>query len=196
MGKKKDAAAKSAEAKESKITGEAETTVEKKPAQEPLPPEIQAMVNDLADKHLRAKAELDNYRKRVQRDFSEIRQQTKSSTIQEFFTVFDHFQMAMDHADENADVATLKQGMDMILAEFKRTFENLGVEQITAAGKPFDPSEHEAVSQEPSDEVAEGIVIRQWKNGYRMGERLLRPATVVVSSGPAASDDNDNDDDS
>jgi molecular chaperone GrpE len=186
MGKKKDTANRQATTK----TTPAE--VPQKTEHEPLPPEIQAMVNDLTDKHLRAKAELDNYRKRVQRDFTEIRQQTKSATIQEFFTVFDHFQMAMDHVDEKADVATLKQGMDMILAEFKRTFENLGVEPINAVGKPFDPTEHEAVSQEPSTEIEEGTVIRQWKNGYRMGERLLRPATVVVSSGTPAQDETKN----
>ena len=79
--------------------------------------------------------------------------------------------------------------MDMILNEFSRTFESLGVERVNAEGRPFDPNEHEAMAQEPSDEIPEGHVLRQWKCGYRMGERLLRPATVVVSSGPAEEKD-------
>ncbi len=98
--------------------------------------------------------------------------------------MFDHFQMAMDHVQENPDFETLKQGMDMILGEFRRTFEALGVQRVDAENSEFDPNEHEAVSHEPSQEVPSGHVLRQWKCGYRMGDRLLRPATVIVSSGP------------
>jgi len=141
------------------------------------------------DRYIRAKAEMENYRKRVQRDFGEIRTNTKLMTASEFLTVFDHFQMAMAHAEQNADFATLKQGMDMILAEFKKAFENLGIAQVDAVGKEFDPNEHEAVAQEHNDDVPEGQVLRQWKSGYRMGERLIRPATVVVSSGPQPAGD-------
>lgn len=145
---------------------------------------LQTMLDEANEKYIRARAELDNYRKRVQREFGEIREYTKANTVQEFFSVFDHFQMAMNHVGETSDFETLKQGMDMILTEFRRTFEALGVQQVDAEGKEFDPNEHEAVSHEPSDTVPEGNVLRQWKCGYRMGDRLLRPATVIVSSGP------------
>lgn len=154
--------------------------------------ELEKLKNDLQeaeDKFVRSKADLDNYRKRVQKEAAEIRQYTRLSTVEQFLPVFDHFQMAMQHVGENPDVETLKQGMDMILNEFSRTFESLGVERVNAEGRPFDPNEHEAMAQEPSDEIPEGHVLRQWKCGYRMGERLLRPATVVVSSGPAEEKD-------
>ena len=145
--------------------------------------QLRAQIDDLNNKILRSKADLENYRKRAQREFAEIRTSTRANTVAEFLTVYDHFQMAMQHAEEQADFNTLKQGMDMILAEMRKTLENLGVSEVEAVGKPFNPHEHEAMAQEPSDEIPEGHVLRQWKSGFRMGERLLRPATVVVSSG-------------
>ena len=144
---------------------------------------IEEIRQEMNDKYMRAKAELDNFRKRSQRELREMREYTKANTVQEFFSVFDHFQMAMDHVKENPDVETLKQGMDMILTEFRRTLEALGVERIESEGKPFDPNEHEAMTQEPSETVPAGRILRQWKCGYRMGDRLLRPAKVVVSTG-------------
>jgi molecular chaperone GrpE len=162
---------------------EKETTLE-----DQEPQDLEAQLQAAQDQYLRAKAELENARKRMQRESAELRQYTKASTIQEFFTVLDHFQMAMDHVDQTPDFETLKQGMNMILGEFRRTFENLGVEPINAAGVEFDPNQHEAVAQESSDEVPKDHVLRQWKCGYRMGDRLLRPASVIVSSGPESDD--------
>ncbi|MDT8390287.1 MAG: nucleotide exchange factor GrpE [Lentisphaeria bacterium] len=140
---------------------------------------------EATDRYLRAKAEIENVRKRGQRDLAEAREYTKSVTVGEFFSPFDHFQMAMAHVEESPDVATMKQGMNMILSEFQRGFENLGITLVDAVGKEFNPAEHEAVAQEASDTVPEGHVLRQWKCGYKMGDKLLRPAAVVVSSGPA-----------
>lgn len=145
-------------------------------------------LRELEDRYLRAKAELDNFRKRTQREYAEVRNATKAAVVEEFLNVFDHFQMAMAHADQSHDMDVLKQGMTMILGEFNRAFENLGVATLDAAGKAFDPLEHQAVAQEASTDVPEGCVIRQWKCGYRLGDRLLRPATVVVSSGPPDGD--------
>ena len=82
-------------------------------------------------------------------------------------------------------INALKQGMQMIMNEFSRAFEDLGVKEIEAVGKAFDPKLHDAVKSEASEEVPEGIVISQWKAGYKLGDRLIRPSSVVVSSGPA-----------
>ncbi len=153
-------------------------------------PDFAAICEELKDRLLRQQAEFDNYRKRTQREFSAIRTQTKAATVEEFLTVYDHFSMALTHANE--DCSALRQGMEMILAEFRRTFESLGVEEMATVGLPFDPNEHEAIAQEPSDEVPEGHVLRQWKSGFRMGDRLLRPAAVVVSAGPAGNNPGEN----
>ena len=87
----------------------------------------------------------------------------------------------------NSDnVESIRQGLKMIIAEFNKAFDTLGVTAIDAVGKPFDPELHEAVAHEPSASVPEGVVIKQWSSGFKMGGKLLRPARVVVSSGPAA----------
>ncbi|MBT3379656.1 MAG: nucleotide exchange factor GrpE [Lentisphaerae bacterium] len=151
----------------------------------------QKLLAEARDKILRSKAEFDNYRKRTQREFAEIREHVKLLTVQEFLTVLDHFRMAMDHADQSEDVATLKQGMEMILAEFQRTFENLGVSEVKSAGEIFDPTKHEAIAQEPSEEIPEGNIVRQWKPGFLLGEKLIRPATVIVSAGPPVAEAED-----
>lgn len=164
--------------------------VEASPASEAAGPDFPAICEELKDKLLRQQAEFDNYRKRTQREFAAIRTQTKAATVEEFLTVYDHFSMALTHANE--DCSALRQGMEMILAEFRRTFESLGVEEMATVGHPFDPNEHEAIAQEPSDEVPEGHVVRQWKSGFRIGDRLLRPAAVVVSAGPAENNQSEN----
>jgi len=148
--------------------------------------EAEQKLAEAQDKYLRLLADFDNYRKRAQRDATDARHMGKLVTLEELLPVVDHFQMAMAHANEKADFAVLKQGMDMILAELERAFESLGVEKIPTAGQVFDPNQHEAVSAEPSDSVPENTVLRQWKTGYKIGERILRAAGVVVSSGPKA----------
>jgi molecular chaperone GrpE len=155
----------------------------------PMSPEeelaaAKARADEANDRFLRTRAEMENLRKRAQRDLTEAREYVKGATAAEFFSTYDHFQMAMAHAEESPDLNTLKQGMTMILAEFQRSFENLGIAVLDAAGKEFDPEQHEAVAQEPSDTVPAGVVLRQWKCGYKLGDKLLRPASVVVSSGP------------
>lgn len=149
------------------------------------------LLDEARDRILRSKAEFDNYRKRTQREFAEIREHVKLLTVQEFLTVLDHFRMAMDHAGQSEDVATLKQGMAMILAEFQRTFEHLGVSEVKSVGEPFDPTLHEAIAQEPSEDVPEGRVVREWKPGFVLGDKLIRPATVIVSAGPPAAEAED-----
>ena len=152
-----------------------------------------ALLAQANDRFLRAKAEHENYRKRMQRELSEVRDQMKLLTIQEFLPVFDHFRMAVTHAEETADSHALKQGMDMIQSELERTLESLGVRPIPTRGAPFDPNLHDAVAQEHSDTVPEGHVLREWKNGFCLGDKLLRPAAVVVSSGPAPNNGETND---
>ena len=139
---------------------------------------------DWRDKCLRTAADFDNYRKRVQRDLQDTRLREKSGSVQAFLTVLDHFQMAREHFASNPDLKTMQQGLDMIQAEFRNALSALGVETVNAAGAAFDPKLHEAVSQEFSDTVPAGAVVRQWKAGYKLGETLLRPASVVVSGGP------------
>ena len=136
------------------------------------------------DKVLRLRAELDNLRKRNSRDINDARQNSKISTIEEILPVMDQFQMAVMAMESNSDLETIKQGMSMILNTFNSCFDNLGIKKLSSMGQVFDPNQHEAVSAEYSDEYETDIIIREWKSGYKLGERLLRPSTVVVSKGP------------
>ena len=135
------------------------------------------------EKILRVRAEFENYRKRMQRELSETRSFGKVTTLEEILPIMDHFKMAMAASDSSNDLKTLKEGMKLIQIEFDRCFKNLGIEIIPTTGQQFDPKLHEAVSTEPSCDIEEGCIIKEWKTGYRIGDRLLRPASVVVSSG-------------
>ncbi len=174
----------------------AKKTSMRKKSQKDIIKGLEGEISDSNDKLIRLRAEFDNYRKRMQREMSEIRTLTKIGTIEEILPVKDQFQMAMTAANTSDDLATLKQGMNMILAEFDRCFGNLNIESIETDGKKFDPKVHEAISTESAAEVEEGHIIREWKMGYKIGDHLLRPASVVVSNG-AESDEksqNSNDD--
>ena len=140
---------------------------------------------EMEDKRLRLLAEMENQRKRAVKDMEAVRYNTITDTLHPFFQVFDHFSMAVAATETTTNMQSLLEGMKMIRAEFDRAFSELGIERIDATGKDFDPNTQEAMSQEASDTVPAGKVIRQWSFGYKMGDRLLKPANGVVSSGPA-----------
>lgn len=145
--------------------------------------ELKTKLAEAEDKNLRLHAEYDNYRKRAFRELNDARAAVKIDTLIPILNVFDHFKMAVDAADTSDDMNVIKEGMTMICNEFSKAMEEYGLEEINAVGEEFDPNLHEAVAKETSIEE-EDTVIKQWKCGYKIGDRLLRPATVVVSSGP------------
>ena len=145
--------------------------------------ETEEKLKDAERLRLLALAEMDNQRKRMAKE--NVRYNTTQDTIFPFLQVFDHFSMAVAAAGKSSSLESLVQGMEIIQKEFDKAFSDLDVTVIDAEGKPFDPALHEAVAEEPSDTVPNGTVIRQWSRGYRCGSRLLKPAMVVVSSGPA-----------
>lgn len=158
---------------------------EAKVAEAPAEPNYEEQIAQLKDKYLRSLAEFENYRRRMARDFNENREKARQSTVSEFLSVYDYFQMAMAHFENGGNLEALKQGMQMILMEFQKAFDNLGVKQIEAVGKDFDPNFHEAMGREVTTEMEDGKVLRQWKPGFMMGDKLLRAAMVVVAMKPA-----------
>ena len=150
---------------------------------------LKAEVAALKDQLLRKEADYQNYRKRMAREVSDARRIGLVETIIPFLQVFDLFEMAMKAAESSDNVAALKQGLEMILAQYGKTIDELGVQKFDAVGESFDPMWHDAVAYENSDTAAEGVIIKQWNCGYKMGERLLRPARVIVSSGQAKAEE-------
>ena len=140
---------------------------------------------ELQAKYLYLQAEYQNYRKRVAKDIADARGYAYADALGPFMTVFDFLAMADTAAVQSDNIESIRQGLKMIIGEFNKAFDTLGVKPLETVGKPFDPALHEAVAHEASDTVPEGVVIRQWSNGFKMGEKLLRPARVVVSDGVA-----------
>ena len=155
------------------------------PTPEQLLEEARLKLEAADKKYLLLLADMENLRKRCMKDMESTRYNTMADTITPFLQVFDHFGMAVKASEQSDNLKMLLDGLKMIHSEFDRAFQELGVECIDAVGKDFDPNVHEAVSQEASDTVPAGKVIRQWNCGYKTGSRLLKPAMVVVSSGKA-----------
>lgn len=156
-----------------------------KPAEPPAPPSLEEQLAEMKGNYLRALADQENYRKRMAREMNDVKESTRIRTLGDVLGVYDLLQMAVEAAKSAQDVAALRQGIEMTFGELKRTFSNLGVSVLDAQGQVFDPAIHQAVGTQPSDEVPEGTVMIQWKPGFKVGDKLLRPAMVVVSSGAA-----------
>ena len=133
----------------------------------------------------RAAAELDNYRKRTARDLQETVKYANSSLLETLLPVLDNFDYGMQAAKAESEGSNLFIGLSMVLRQVQDFLKDNGVEEIAAVGVAFNPNVHEAVSQQTSDTVAEGTVVVQTRKGYKLRDRLLRPASVIVSSGPA-----------
>src|SRR5665213_3686869 len=141
------------------------------------------------DRLLRTTADFENFKKRAAREKIETAQYAVAALLQKILPVLDNFEMALAAAEsaKGEKLAALQSGVTMIQQQLKSILAELGLEEIDAAGKPFDPAQHEAVSQQESAEVPEDHVLQQLRKGYKFKERLLRPATVVVAKKPAES---------
>jgi molecular chaperone GrpE len=132
----------------------------------------------------RARADFDNYRKRMAREMDDLRRRAAEDLIRDLLPVGDNLERALAHAEDRG--TGLAQGVEMVLRQFQDVLAGRGVAPIPAAGAPFDPNLHDALSQQPSEEYADGVVMQEWERGYRLGDSVLRHAKVVVSSGPPA----------
>jgi len=146
---------------------------------------LRAELAEMSDKYLRLNAEFENFRKRSFKEMGTTRVNATAETVTPFLRILDIFNMAADSAQNAANIEAIKQGLQMILTEYSRALEEIGVTKFDAVGQKFDHSKHDAMAQEPSEQP-EGTVIKQWSCGYQLGERLLRPARVVVSNGQKA----------
>ncbi len=145
-----------------------------------------AQAADNYDRLLRLTADFDNFKKRAARERDETRRAAIEGVLTKFLPVLDNFDMALAATGQaNASVETLKVGITMIHSQLRQVFGDSGVETIDAVGQPFDPAVHEAVSQQETSEVPDGQVVQQLRKGYRLKEKLLRPATVVVAKNAA-----------
>ncbi len=135
----------------------------------------------------RSQAELDNYRKRIVREKTETIQYANRGLLEQLLPIIDNFEMGIKAAESSGEAgAIIVQGMAMVRKQFADFLSDQGVEIIPSDRIPFDPHLHEAVRYEANDAVPEGQVIYTIRNGYRLRDRVLRAANVVVSSGASA----------
>ena len=131
-------------------------------------------------------ADLDNYKKRIRNEMSEHEARTREAILCDFLEVADNLERAIASWEVGGakDVRSIRDGVDMVLRRLRSKLARHSVTAIEAKGQPFDPRLHHAISQASSNEAAPGTVLHEVQKGYREGERLLRPATVVVASAP------------
>jgi molecular chaperone GrpE len=154
------------------------------PENDPLA-EAQVELAKWKDLAARNQAELENYRKRVAREREDDMKRLRAGMLEDLLPVLDNFELGMMEVRKGDPKSPIVVGMEMIERQLREFTSNAGVEAIDATGAKFDPNLHEAVSQEASADVPEGKVLRQIRKGYKLRDRLLRPAMVVVSKGKA-----------
>ena len=138
---------------------------------------------DYQELYLRTLADLDNYRKRVERDREQGRRYAAENLMRSLLPVLDSLKLAVDAAGESDDVC--KEGVQLALDDFLRILRNHGVEPIEALDQPFDPRYHEAVGMLPDPERAAGTVVKEERRGYRLKDRILRASRVQISMQPS-----------
>jgi molecular chaperone GrpE len=139
----------------------------------------------LYDKLLRLQAEFENYRKRVERERGELYQHGRDDVLLQFLPVVDNFERALSSLETSeGDAEALRHGVELIHKQFKDALSRFGLEAVEAVGQAFDPHVHEAVTTEATNKHKENTVIQEFQRGYKIGDRLLRPAKVKVASSP------------
>jgi len=150
-----------------------------------------ARADETWDRFLRQTADFDNFKKRAAREKQDAVKYGNESLLQSLIPIVDNFDMALAavsaaSGDTRGANQSLQTGINMIFTQLKSTLAEAGLEEIDATGKKFDPNFHEAVSEKESAEVPEGNVLQQLRKGYKLKDRLIRPATVVVAKRPGA----------
>ena len=146
--------------------------------------DFEAEAAKLKDLALRARADLDNFRKRALREKEEAIRYANNGLLERLLPVIDNFELGLDAAKTAADTASILQGMSMVQKQLHDFLKNNGLEEVQAEGESFDPNKHDAVSQEFSADIPDGHVIRQVRKGYKIKDRLIRASSVIVSKGP------------
>jgi molecular chaperone GrpE len=178
---------------ESKLGGARETSSEKPDgaaaargaeAEDPTAG-LQADLDRFRDLAMRSRADFENYKKRSAREKEEAIKYANASLLEKLVPIIDNFELGLAAAESEGKQSPVYAGMSLVLKQLNDFMATHGVAPIEAVGNAFDPNLHEAILHQSSEEFPEGTVIRQTRRGYRLKDRLLRPSSVVVSSGPA-----------
>src|SRR4030081_3153518 len=145
---------------------------------------MQADLDRFRDLALRSQADFENYKKRCAREKEEGIKYANTGLLEKLVPIVDNFELGLEAARGEGEKSPIYSGMSLVLKQLNDFLADHGLQPIQAVGKKSDPNLHEAIAHEPSNEVPEEHVVRQTRRGYRFKDRLLRPSSVVVSSGP------------
>ncbi len=166
---------------ETEITESEQTEVSVEELQNQLE-EAQKKTQDNWDKALRAQAEMENMKRRTQKDLENAHKFGLEKFAKELLGVIDSLELGIQAvAGDSPEAAKLKEGSELTLKQFEAVFKKFNIEALDATGKPFNPEQHQAMSMQPSNEHAPNTVLNVFQKGYLLNGRLLRPAMVVVA---------------
>ena len=151
--------------------------------QQPVDPELQAARDEAQAnfaRYQRLAADFENYKRRTRQELADRTQYANEELLRKLLPILDNLRRALDHAPEGSDRNWLT-GLRMVVRQFEDTLEAQGVSAIPAVGEKFDPSKHEAIAREETDEHEEGTIVEEMQPGYRLHERVLRPTLVKVA---------------
>ncbi|MGB5701487.1 MAG: nucleotide exchange factor GrpE [Polyangiales bacterium] len=172
--------------------GEEEEVIfpEEEAAEEPTELEKAHAERDrMREQLLRIAADFDNFRKRSRKEIEEVRRRAIEDTLREVLPIVDNLERAAGAMGDATEVAAVADGVHMVLRGFEDIASRLGLKRVPGVGNQFDPTCHDAMQQEETDEHAPGTIVTEIVPGYYLGERLLRPAMVVVAKPPTRTDD-------
>lgn len=144
---------------------------------------LQADLDRFRDLAMRSQADFENYKKRCAREKEDAIKYANSSLLERLLPIVDNFELGLSAARGEGEQSPIYSGMSLILKQISDFLAENGLQPIEAVGQKFDPNLHDAIAHEPSNSVPENTIIRQTRRGYRFKDRLLRPSSVVVSSG-------------
>jgi molecular chaperone GrpE len=143
--------------------------------------ELQRQVDDNHSRYLRAQADFDNFRRRTVKEKEELTQYASLKVISQLLPVLDNFQRALQTGGEGAESGSFAKGVDMIYRQLSQVLEAEGLKQMESVGHPFDPELHQAIMQVASEDHEEGTVVEVIQPGYKLKDKVIRPAMVKVS---------------
>ena len=166
-------------------TENAEQT-EKAPAEPELSDLEKAQLEaaDMKSRYLRSVADMENYRKRIAREKQDIIRSAAANVIESLLPVVDNMKLGLQAAENHPEAKDVTIGFKMVDDQLKKSLSEQGLDELIPDGDVFDPNFHECIAHQPSEDVKEDHVIQTVRAGYRLNERLIRAANVIVSSGP------------
>ena len=165
----------------------ADVKAEEKAAEQPAAPSAEEVLKqqlaDANDRFVRLMAEFENFRRRNAKEQLELIETANGKLLEKLSEVQDNFERAFASENKAKDLEAFEKGMQMIYNQFAKVLTDAGLEQIDPTGKEFDPNLHEALMQQPSETIPEGHVVTVFQKGYKLKNKILKTAKVIVSSG-------------